>query len=312
MLKKILLMFFVFSFFGISSILSEETKAAYESVLGKRKIKSESDKKIQKIEQIIYSYFTKGSDIGDERTKEMIIKQVIGEYPLTPGKKPVEVNIAKIRKIAEKKANEKYPLTDKELEDRFKKEAGELYKALPLNTNVTISYKQGPYTKTVTGRYFGLTYYNDGVNIENTIIPIFDMSDSDKSKFDEKLREIRKKQYVESQVETYHQEKKNFSDGIVRAKADEAIKINEKNGFIYEWSKWRTPEDVTDIIITYVLDKKKKKEEQVNQSSDTSMVQDRKTADYELDQVKLNENPIDSGIVDQAPMQPSEEEKEGW
>ena len=159
-----------------------------------------------------------------------------------------------------------------------------------------------------------MTYYNDGVKIENTVIPIFDMSDSDKSKFDEKLRDLRKKQYVASQLESYHEEKKNFSDSIVRGKADEVIKANEKNGFIYEWSKWRTPEDVTNIVITYVTDKEKKKEEEKNQNSDTSVKADKKTSENgAVDQVKLNKDPKDSGIAAQAPAQSSQGEKEeGW
>lgn len=298
---------------GMVSLFSEDAKPSYESVLGKRKAKSESDKKVLKIEQLVYSYIANGSDIKDEQVKELILKQVMGDYPLLGSEKPREVDVSKIRKKADKKAKEKYPLTDKELEELYKKKAEELYQLLPLNTDVTISYKQGPYTKTITGRYFGLTYYNDGVKIENTVIPIFDMSDSDKSKFDVKLRDLRKRQYVSTEIESYQEERKEFSDSIVRARAEEVVKINEKNGFIYSWSKWRTPEDVTGIIITYVIDKEKKKEEQKSQLADTSINIDRKTTDGTTsDQVKLNKNPMDSGIADQAPKQPTEEEKEGW
>jgi len=314
MFKRIFLIFLAFSMVGMVSLFSEDSNPPYESVLGKRKAKSESDKKVLKIEQLVYSYIANGSDIKDEQVKELILKQVMVDYPLLGSEKPREVDVSKIRKKADKKANEKYPLTDKELEEQYKKKAEELYQLLPLNTNVTISYKQGPYTKTITGRYFGLTYYNDGVKIENTVIPIFDMSDSDKSKFDAKLRDLRKRQYVSTEIETYQEERKNFSDSIVRAKAEEIVKINEKNGFIQSWSKWRTPEDVTGIIITYVIDKEKKKEEKKSQLADTSINPDKKTTDSTAaaDQVKLNKNPMDSGIADQAPKQPTEEEKEGW
>lgn len=301
MFKRFLLISMVFFMVGMVSLFAQVENPSYESVLGKRKAKSESDKKVQKIEQLVYSYIASGSDIKDEQVKALILNQVMQEYPLLGTKKPKEADVPKLRKKADRKANEKYPLTNKELEELYKKKADELYQPLPLNTNVTISYKQGPYTKTITGRYFGLTYYNDGVNIENTVIPIFDMTDSDKSKFDEKLRELRKRQYVSSQIEAYQEDKKAFSDSIVRGKVEETVKINEKNGFIQSWSKWRTPEDVTGIIITFVLDKEKKKEEEKKQSTDTGTKPDRRH--------------IDSGIADQAPKPPADEEKsqdEGW
>lgn len=312
--KRVFLIILAFFMVGMGSLFSEDANPTYESVLGKRKAKSESDKKILKIEQLVYSYIANGSDIKDKQVKELILKQVMEDYPLLGSGKLREVDVPKIRKRADKKASEKYPLTNKELEDQYKKKAEELYQPLPLNTDVTISYKQGPYTKTITGRYFGLTYYNDGVKIENTVIPIFDMSDSDKSKFDAKLRDLRKQQYVSAQIETYQEERKDFSDSILRTKAEEIVKINEKNGFIHSWSKWRTPEEVTGIIINYVIDKEKKKEEEKNQLADTGVNLDRKAMDNGVaDQVRLNKKPMDSGIADQAPNQPSEEEKEeGW
>ena len=296
----------------MTPLFSDEANPSYESVLGKRKAKSESDKKVLKIEQLIYSYIANGSDIKNEQVKELIIKKVMEDYPLLGSGKPREVDVPKIRKNADKKANEKYPLTNKELEEQYKQKADEVYQPLPLNTNVTISYNQGPYTKTITGRYFGLTYYNDGVIIENTVIPIFDMSDSDKSKFDAKLRDLRKRQYVSTQVENYQADKKNFSDSIIRVKAEEIVKINEKNGFIYSWSKWRTPEDVTGIIISYVIDKEKKKEEEKNNIANTSIKSDkRSTESDDSNKVKLNKKSIDSGIADQAPRPPEDKEKEG-
>ena len=256
--KRLFLVIFALFVFGMVSIFSADARLPYESVLGKRTAKTESDKRIQSIEKIVYSFVADGRDIKDEKVQGLILKKVADEYPTVSGKTPREVDVPKIRKRADKMADKKYPMTDKELEELYMKKADELYQSLPLNTTVTITYKQGPYKKTITGRYFGLTYYNDGVNIENTVIPIFDMSDSDKSKFDAKLRTLRKKHYVSNQIEAYQETKKEFSDSIIRDKAEATVKNNEKDGFIYAWSEWRTPKDVADIVINYLIDKKTK------------------------------------------------------
>jgi len=281
------LVFFILMF-NIYSL--DEDASATDSVLGKRKAKTESDKRILRIEQIVYSFVSNGSDLKDEQTKELIVKKVKDEFPLTAARSPKELNIGRLRKSALKQANKKYPLTEEELKEQYQKRAEDLYQALPLNSTVTITYKQGLSLKTITGRYFGLTYYNDGVKIENTIIPIFDMSDSDKSKFDTKLRDLRKKQYVQNQIETYQEEKKSFADSIIREKAEEVVKTNEKNGFINAWSKWRTPEDVTNIIITYVIDKERKIAEEKNRADQAPIVKEG---------IELQKRPIDSGIADQ-------------
>lgn len=299
--------------FSVATLFSsDEISSSTDSVLGKRKAKSESDKRVLRIEQIVYSFVANGSDLKDEQTKEAILKKVEDEIPLVIGKTPKELNIAKLRKRAQKQANLKYPLTDQELTEQYKKKAEEIYQALPINSTVTITYKQGPNTKSITGRYFGLTYYNDGVKIENTVIPIFDMTDSDKSKFDTKLRDLRKKQYVQSQMEEYQNEKMIFADSIIKEKADEVIKQNEKNGFINAWSKWRTPEEVTNIVINYVIDKEKKKEDEKAKNGQAAPVV--------RQGIELQKRPIDSGIADQVPstdaVSPEEKKSsnndEGW
>ena len=231
----------------------------YESIFGSRKPKTASEKKVQKIEDVIYNYMNNGSDIKNEQVKFAIISDVKKIYPISGNGNPLNVNISQIRKDTDAKAEKEFPLTHKELTGKYVKEVDEIFKPVPINSIITITYKQGPYTKTVTGRYFGLTYYNDGVKIENSVVPIFDLSDTDKSKFDEKLRVIKKDEYVSSKITGYAERKKNFAEKTIRGKIDSIVKQNEGEGFIFIWNKWLTPENVANVLITHIIDTSNRK-----------------------------------------------------
>jgi len=255
-MNKILAILGVFAFSSSILVAEEETPKIqqHESVFGNRKPKTASEKKVQKIEDIIYSYVDKGSDIKNKQIRAAIISDVKKLYPIDGNEKPLNVNISQIRKETESKAEKEFPLTDKELTEKYTKEVDEIFKPVPINSIITITYKQGPYTKTITGRYFGLTYYNDGVKIENSVVPIFDLSDTDKSKFDEKLRVIRKNEYVSSKIADYAERKKNFIEKTIKEKINNIVKQNEKYGFIFIWNKWFTPEKVANVLITHIVD----------------------------------------------------------
>lgn len=250
-----------FAFFFNTFMVQGETpkKQQYKSIFGSRKPKSSSEKKVQKIEEIIYNYINNGSDIKNEQVKAAIIADVKELYPVKANGKPLTVNMIQIRKDTESEAGKEFPLTDKDITGKYAKKADEIYKPIPINSVITITYKQGPYTKTITGRYFGLTYYNDGIKIENSVVPIFDLSDIDKSKFDEKLRSIKKKEYLSLKIADYAEQKKNFADKTIRKKIDNIVKQNEKEGLIFIWNKWLTPENVVNILMTHIIDSSSKK-----------------------------------------------------
>ncbi len=250
----VILGFFAFSLTVFANQEKPPKKQQHESILGNRKAKTASEKKVQKIEDVIYNYISNGSDIKSEHVKAAIISDAKELYPVTGDENPLVVNVPQIRKVANSKAEKEFPLTNQELTEKYAKEADEMFKPEPINSVITITYKQGPYTKTITGRYFGLTYYSDGVKIENSVVPIFDLSDIDKSKFDEKLRAMRKNEYVSSKVADYAEQKNIFAEKIVKEKIDDIVKQNEKNGFIFIWNKWLTPENVTNVLISHVID----------------------------------------------------------
>lgn len=250
---------FAFSFSVLAAQKEAQKEQQRESVLGSRKPKTVSEKTVQKMEDVIYNYINNGSDIKNEQVKSAIISDIRELYPVSGSEKPLNVDIPQIRKETNSKAEKEFPLTNKELTERYAKEADEIFKPVPLNSVITITYKQGPYTKTITGRYFGLTYYNDGVKIENSVVPLFDLSDIDKSKFDEKLRVIKKNDYVSSKISDYAEQKNTFIEKIVREKIDSIVKKNENDGFIFIWNKWLVPENVANVLITHIIDSSTRK-----------------------------------------------------
>lgn len=259
---KLVVILWLFACYFFSTLAIQEEipkKQQHESILGNRKPKTESEKKVLKIEDVIYNYINNGSDIKNEQVKSAIVSDVKELYPISSIRKPLNVNIPQIRKDTNTKVEKKFPLTDKELTKKYTKEADDIFKPVLINNVVTITYKQGPYTKTITGRYFGLTYYNDGVKIENSVVPIFDLSDIDKSKFDEKLRVIKKNEYVSSKIVDYAEQKNTFAEKTVREEVDNIVKQNEKDGFIFIWNKWLTPENVANVLITHIIDTSSRK-----------------------------------------------------
>ncbi|HJO92837.1 MAG TPA: hypothetical protein QF753_05525 [Victivallales bacterium] len=229
------------------------------SIIGNRKANTVSEKKIQKIEKIIYSYVDKGSNISRSEVKKEIINEVNDIYRMHSKDKPEIVNFVKINKSIDQLIAKQFPLSKKELKAKLEKIALKKFQPAKINSVMTLTYKQGPYKRTITGRYYGLTYYNDGVKIENTVIPIFDLSGKDKNKFDSKLREFKQKKFVIRKIDKYEERKVQFINKTRRDEIRLIVEKNEKMGFIFTWGKWRTPKAVTLIMIDYVISQIKAK-----------------------------------------------------
>lgn len=223
------------------------------SITGSRRANTVSEKKIKKIEQIVYSYVEKGSNISHNEVKKEIISEVNNIYKVNPKDKPLVVNFVKINNDIKLLIVKKFPLSKKELKIKLEKIAAQKFQPAKINSVITLTYKQGPYKRTITGRYYGLTYYNDGVKIENTIIPIFDLTDKDKNKFDSKLRMFKQKKFITKNLNKYEEKKNQFINKTKRDEIRLIIEKNEKLGFIYTWGKWRSPEAVAYIMIDYII-----------------------------------------------------------
>ena len=258
-IKKIVV-FGVFTFSVCVLMAGEGISSKHKSVFENRKPKTQSEEKVRKIEEIIFKYIDNGSDIKDKHARSAIVADVKALYPVNDDKKTVSVDMVLIRKEVDPEAQKKFPSTDKELSEKYAKEADEIYNSVPLNSVVTVTYTQGPLTKTITGKYYGLTYYKDGIRIENDVVPLFDLCDADKSKFDEKLRILRKKEYVALKTDDYREQKKKFADTSVRERIEKAVSQNEENGFIFMWNKWLVPEKVANVLLDHIISASNRKD----------------------------------------------------
>lgn len=235
--------------------VSESKTVKINSILGDRKPETLSDQKILKIEQIVKSYLSSNSDLKNKDIRNEIIEKVNSIYKIKENASPYSIDVSKLMNQAKKMADEKFPDSNEILTKQYTKEADELFKPLEINSTVTIEYKQGPFLKTVSGKYYGLTPSGNAIKIGNSVIPIFDMSDNDKFKFDETILYYKKKNYISENIEKYNDEKQLFKEKYTKTALDALVDKNESNGYIYIWNEWRTPDDVADKIINYFISK---------------------------------------------------------
>jgi len=234
---------------------TENKPAKNNSILGDRKADTLSEQKILKIEEIVKSYIANNSNIKNKDIRDEIVQKVNSIYKINPNTTSYSIDASKLMKQAQKMAEEKYPDSKEDLTKQYTSEADQLFKPVEINSTVTIKYKQGPFVKTVSGKYYGLTPSGNAVKIGNSVIPVFDMSDSDKFKFDETILYYKKKNFIADNIEKYDDEKQLFKEKYTKTALDALIDKNESNGYIYIWNQWRTPEDVTDKVINYFISK---------------------------------------------------------
>ncbi|MCF7791712.1 MAG: hypothetical protein K9M56_06910 [Victivallales bacterium] len=224
-------------------------------VLGGRKVETESDKKVLRIERIVKRAFKQDSDSTDYNAiKEAIIDEVKDVFPLEKGSKIKKINFSKIEERAERKTQNKYPLTTEELRKKYKKEAKEKFTPAKLNEKVNVKYKMG-YDKIikVAGVYRGLNRYHNGIKVGRKVVPVFDLLPEDKVKFNKDFRELTREKYVRENIKEYLENKENYQMGLIKKNIKKIDKENEDAGYIKAWHNWRTPENVASMIYKYYL-----------------------------------------------------------
>ena len=241
--------------FGIVILFALSTTGLFAGVLGNRKIKTVSEKRIVGIEKIVVNEFEQNYKTEDyDAIKEAIIGEVNVKFPVTPGSKVKKLNFKKIEKECQDKATGKYPLTEKQLDDKYTKEANEKFVPAIINQNVDVKYKVG-YEKLikVSGVYRGFNKYHNGVKIGRKVVPIFDLLPEDKVKFIPKYRKETKRNYIDDSVKKYLQRKEKYSVTLIKEAVEQVRKDNEKAGYISAWREWREPDDIADMIYKYYL-----------------------------------------------------------
>ena len=244
------------------------------SVLGNRKIKTLSDKKIVNIEKMVNRSFEQNADSQDyDAIKSAVIDEVNEIYPIESGMEIKKVNYGKIKKEAEEKSTLQYPLTSKQLRETYIKEAGEKFVPAKMNDVITVKYRLGrDELVKVTGEYRGFNRYNNGIKIGRKVVPVFDLLSEDRVKFIKDYRELIKKNYVRDNVKKYLQEKEKCCVQLITDSIKQIGKDNEAAGYIHAWYEWRSPADVADMVFKFHLLKlmKKNKEIAEGQSADNT------------------------------------------
>ena len=235
------------------------------SVLGNRKIKTLSDKKIVNIEKMVTRSFEQNADSQDyDAIKSAVIDEVNEVYPIESGKEIKKVNYGKIKKEAEEKSTLQYPLTSKQLREKYNKEAEEKFVPAKINDVITVKYRRGrDELIKVTGEYRGFNRYNNGIKIGRKEVPVFDLLSEDRVKFIKNYRELIKKNYVRDNIKKYLQEKEEYCVQLITDSLKQIGKDNEAAGYINAWYEWRSPADVADMVFQFHKLKLMKKNKEI-------------------------------------------------
>ncbi len=240
---------------------------AKSNILGNRKPTTDSDIAILEIEKIVISVSgfkatekadkgaNKDADIFNSKIQNEIIQQVEARFPLNTNSKLEKFNLAEIEKKTDLEGNKKYPLTRENLQKKYAAQADEKFKAAQIHSKVTVEYQQGPYVHKVTGTYYGYTNGYDGIRVGRTVIPLIDLLPNEKTRFDNKFRKLKKESFINKNIAEYLSTKRTFAVKKIKASVKATEENNEEAGYIYAWQKWRTPKEVTEIIIKHYRNK---------------------------------------------------------
>ena len=240
-----------FLFFVAISVNVMSAAKTKGNILGKRSAKTDSEKAILGIEEIVLSYVREKQDITDFNVQNAIMQQVESSYPLNTSERPDKLKIKDIEKKADLTAKEKFPFTREELKNKYKLEADKIFTAAQINSKVTVEFQQGAYIHRVTGKYRGFTFRQDGIRIGRTVIPLIDLLPKEQIRFDNSVRLQKKKEYIQKNITSDLVAKEDFALKQMASSIDAIKKKNRGIGYIYAWHKWRTPEEVAEIIIKH-------------------------------------------------------------
>lgn len=198
----------------------------------------------------IERYVQSGEDLGDKNVQKAILNDISKKMSLTP-KIPVDRrSYQQIADIAKDLAAKKFNASGKELVKIAEKEADEKFKlAKPLD-RVSIRYSRGHNDYEVNGTFFSYGSGYKSVQIEDRYVAMFDMLPKDRAKFDLTFNKRQKKEYVETQVRNYEVRRLIYSQKMLGELLKKQESDNEKNGYIYAWNEWKTPQEIASVYLT--------------------------------------------------------------
>ena len=247
--KRILFHFLLLSFF-FSSLFSYSLFA----------VKSEVSKiRMSKIASIIKEFTDAKEKLTDPFVQEAILDKVDSQLSLEPDEKPNEKGVSEIAREIRQIVSKRFPDSVKDIEAKAEKEALKKFKLKDKLEFVTIKVVRGEHAFSVSGIFYGYGIGGKSVRVgDNTPIAFFDLSDTDRAKFDNNFCKEKRKKYVEEKVRNYYKRKQSFLNLEFTEKLEKISKENEALGYIFVWNKWRTPKNVTEYLIQQRIRQQKK------------------------------------------------------
>ncbi len=208
-----------------------------------------SKERINSIIKIVVKYRDAGQSLSDPDVKEAILNEVAEIVPLEPESQAKAVSFDDVAAEVRKKVALRFPDKHDSLKQTIQAEADKKFKMAAIMDYVTVKYMKGEKTYTAEGVFYGYGIGNKSVNIDQTHIPIVDLVDEDRAKYDKAFREQKVKEFMNGQIDTYYKRKQAYTNNVKEEIMGRISRENEEKGFIFAWNKWRSAKSVVDILV---------------------------------------------------------------
>ena len=206
-----------------ASSIDSATDAKYDQMCEERR---------QKIAGIVAEFIAKRKDIANPKVVEEIEGKIKQFMPVVPAKDVQAKSLQTLNDEAEELTNRKY---NQKFEDDLLEKAAQLAaKKYPLaekNTQVKITYRQGPFEYNVSGIYYGSD--SRTLQINDKKISLVDLSKEQRLLYDVKYNQEFRTKYIGEVKARYDQkrlkEKQKHFESLLISQGEE----NVKRGYIY-------------------------------------------------------------------------------
>lgn len=218
-------------------------------------LSAKSAKCIKDITKIIKTYKEEGENLSDRDVQASILADVSELYPLEPKGKVNKTTIKEIAQLVREKVAVEFPDKLEDVKKKAEEEADKIFSMSKKLDYVKIRYKRGGKIYELKGVFY--SYGGNSINVGGNTIAIFDLLPEDRIKFDKAYCDREKKTYIQEKISDYYKRKSVFSNKIYNEMLVKIKKENEDAGYIYAWLDWRTPRNLTEILIREIQKEKK-------------------------------------------------------
>ena len=209
-----------------------------------------SKMRVRKIMNIIKEYTSEKEKLTDPFVQKDILDRVAEDFTLEPDEKPNTKPVSEVAREVRKLVAKRFPNSLKKIKYKAKKEANQEFKINEKLDFVTVKVQKGRSIYSISGVFYGFGVGGKSVRIgDNLPIAMFDLSPTDRARFDRIFCEKIKKKYVSKKIRQYFVKKQSYLNMLFHDKLGAIARENEKLGYIYRWDKWRTPKDITENLI---------------------------------------------------------------